>query len=81
MPRTFVKTLDSRRIRRIYSLACSREQGYELSIKMTGGPGPSFLASLEVGQSFEASAPYGDFFYRPQPGRSICFVPSTRAQP
>ena len=63
-----------RRIRRIYSFAASIENGYELCVKLTGGPGPSFLASLKAGDTFAASAPYGDFFYKTPSKRGACFI-------
>lgn len=63
-----------KRIRRIYSFACAPENGYELCVKITGGPGPSFLAGLKVGDRFQATAPYGDFTYQPKPGRGVCFI-------
>ncbi len=62
-------------LRRIYSFASpSKDQGYELCVKLTGGPGTSYLASLEPGQEFEATAPYGHFLYKPVRGRSACFI-------
>ncbi len=82
VPKDFVKNAEPKivmptepkRIRRIYSFACSPENGYELCVKMTGGPGPRFLASLKAGDAFVLTAPYGDFLYESKPGRGVCFV-------
>ncbi len=74
IPKPFAPPLSPKRLRRIYSIASAPENGYELSVKITGGPGPAYLASLSKGDVFVASAPYGDFVFDPQPGRNACFV-------
>ncbi len=65
-----------RPLRRIYSFATpyGAAEGYELCIKNMGGPGTKYLCSLNVGDEFKASAPYGDFLYETRPGRNACFV-------
>jgi ferredoxin-NADP reductase len=62
--------------RRAYSLATAqREDGYELMVKVVeGGIGSNFLAGLKPGQSFEATAPYGDFRFESHEERRICFI-------
>lgn len=65
------------RLRRAYSFSTPSEKGqaYELCVKhVQGGPGSSYLKSLEVGGTFKASAPYGDLFYRPREARNACFI-------
>ena len=74
VPKPFAPPQGPKRLRRIYSLAAGPETGYELSIKITGGPGPAYLASLGKGDVFRASAPYGDFVYDPKPARGVCFI-------
>lgn len=70
----------SRPLRRAYSFAqgtrASYKQGYELCVKIVdGGAGTGHLATLNIGDQFEAHAPYGDFVYRaPEDGRGVCFV-------
>ncbi|MBC7692338.1 MAG: ferredoxin--NADP reductase [Methylotenera sp.] len=66
-------------VRRAYSISSSPEDakktGYEICIKVvTGGQGSSYLANLKPGDTFKATAPYGDFVFRPREGRGICFV-------
>lgn len=67
-------------LRRAYSFAnpydLAVNDGYELCVrKVPNGIGTSFLASLQVGDKFEATAPYGDFVYRtPEQGTSVCFI-------
>ena len=39
-----------------------------------GGPGSNYLASLKVGDTFKAFAPYGDFMYDSASGRDACFI-------
>jgi ferredoxin-NADP reductase len=62
--------------RRAYSLATARrEEGYELLVKVVeGGIGSNYLAALKIGQSFEATAPYGDFRFESAESRRICFI-------
>jgi len=74
VPKPFSPPGASARLKRIYSLAAPKSEGYELCVKQTRGPGPSYLASLKAGDSFKVSAPYGDFFFQPAPERSVCFV-------
>lgn len=65
-------------IRRIYSFSTppddAKKNGFQLCVKFTGGLGTSFLKSLGPGQSFEASAPYGEFVYRSKPKTRTCFI-------
>ncbi|MGZ3699756.1 MAG: ferredoxin--NADP reductase, partial [Bdellovibrionota bacterium] len=63
-------------LRRAYSFAApDREEGYELCIKhIEDGPGSSYMAGLDVGDSFQAFAPYGDFVYEQREARRVCFV-------
>lgn len=63
-----------KRLRRIYSFAAPQEMGYELSVRLTGGPGPAYLAALNPGDRFGASAPYGDFVYKTPENRAACFI-------
>lgn len=76
-----VPVLDSRGrpLRRAYSLASPQElakkKGYDLMIKLVeGGPGSGYMKSLRAGDELRLFAPYGDFVYRPNPGRAVCFV-------
>lgn len=65
------------RVRRLYSFAGSPDDPVlELCVKVVaGGAGSSYVASLEVGDLFRASAPFGDFYYRPgSPQRRVCFI-------
>ena len=65
----------SKPLRRAYSLATSPDQGWGLCVKLVpGGPGSGYLASLKEGDTFQAYAPYGDFFYLPDTGRAACFI-------
>lgn len=67
-------------LRRAYSFANPYElavkDGYELCVrKVSGGIGTTFLSDLRKGDTFEATAPYGDFLYRePKEGESACFI-------
>jgi len=67
--------------RRAYSLSSAppvkgaEEKPYEISVKVTqGGIGSQYLAALKVGDSFQCTAPYGDFLFEPKPGHSVCFI-------
>lgn len=53
-----------RNLRRAYSIASPPETPeIELCIKyVPGGPGTTYLKSLEVGSVFQAQAPFGDFY-------------------
>jgi CDP-4-dehydro-6-deoxyglucose reductase len=66
----------ARPARRIYSFAAEPEQaGYQLCIKVVpNGVGSNYMASLKVGDTFKATAPYGDFVYEPKKGNHICFI-------
>lgn len=67
-------------LRRAYSFAnpynLAIDTGYELCVrKVDGGVGTSYLSSLGVGDTFQATAPYGDFVYRPlESDKSVCFI-------
>lgn len=68
-------------LRRAYSFASHTahtpdgETAYQLCIKvLIGGPGSQYLATLEVGETFEATAPYGDFLYESEEGRRVCMI-------
>lgn len=67
-------------IRRAYSFANSHEEalknGYEICAKYhPTGLGTNYLRSLKPGDIFEATAPYGDFYYQiPEAGRGVCFI-------
>lgn len=74
IPDQFMRNIDGRRIRRLYSMNCALEQGYELCIKQTGGPGPCYLASLEEGDTLSVSGPYGEFMLQPSSAKNICFI-------
>lgn len=69
-----------RLLRRAYSFASPYDialnEGYELCVRMVeGGIGTSYLSQLNVGDTFEATAPYGDFIYRGgSSDRSACFI-------
>ncbi len=67
---------NGRDLRRAYSIASPPELNpIELCIKLVeGGPGTQYLYSLKPGQTFKVMAPYGDFVYKPKPGRQACFV-------
>jgi ferredoxin-NADP reductase len=61
--------------RRAYSFSTPPGEGFELCVKhVKGGPGTEYLASLKVGDTFQATAPYGDFIYETKPGRNACFI-------
>jgi ring-1,2-phenylacetyl-CoA epoxidase subunit PaaE len=62
-------------VRRIYSLsAAPHERYYELCVKHMNGPGTNYLKSLNVGDSFDAAAPYGDLVYETKAGRNAVFI-------
>lgn len=68
-------------LRRAYSFASHAahapkgERPYQLCIKvLIGGPGSQYLATLEIGEAFDATAPYGDFLYESEEGRRICMI-------
>jgi ring-1,2-phenylacetyl-CoA epoxidase subunit PaaE len=61
--------------RRAYSFAVSCEQGWGLCIKVVeGGPGSNYMASLKVGDTFKAFAPYGHFVFDHESDRDACFI-------
>ncbi|MBY0470561.1 hypothetical protein K2X30_05280 [bacterium] len=78
-PKKGKKTAD-KYVRRAYSFACSPEtakkEGYELCVKyLPDGTGTNYLKSLRVGDSFVATAPYGDFVFHPlSPDRQVLFI-------
>jgi ferredoxin-NADP reductase len=66
-------------LRRAYSLASpDKKSGYELCIRLSTvapfGKGSSYLASLRPGDLFTATAPYGNFLYRPRAQRKLCMI-------
>ena len=63
-------------LRRAYSIASAPQvHPLELCIKIVeDGPGTQFLVKLRPGDTFRALAPYGDFVYKPKPGKNVCFV-------
>lgn len=65
-----------RDLRRAYSIASPPEtRPVELCIKLVeGGPGTNYLFKLRPGDKFRAFASYGDFIYKPKPGRGVCFI-------
>jgi len=67
------------KVKRLYSFACSPEQGhkngYELCIRyQPGGKGSEFVVKLKPGDSFKAFGAYGEFTYRPNQGKAVCFI-------
>jgi ferredoxin-NADP reductase len=62
--------------RRAYSFSSPiGESSYELCVKyVPEGPGSEYWNSLQVGDTFKATSPYGDFVYEPKPGRSVCMI-------
>lgn len=70
-----VQIPDPEKTRRIYSFASSEDGEYELCVqRIEGGIGSNYLASLQPGDEFRASAPYGDFVYNTKPSRNACFI-------
>jgi ferredoxin-NADP reductase len=70
-----------RDLRRAYSIASSpelRADGkavFELCVKLVeGGPGTTYLNSLKIGESMSGMAPFGDFVFKPKPGRHALFI-------
>lgn len=75
----YVPRAGEKPLRRAYSFATGPEvaksQGYELCIKVSPqGKGSQYMASLKVGDSFKATAPYGDFTFQTRADRDACFV-------
>lgn len=67
------------KVKRLYSFACSSEQGhktgYELCVRyQPGGKGSEFIVKLKEGDHFTAYGAYGEFTYRPAHERSVCFI-------
>lgn len=65
------------KVKRCYSLASSPEDksGYEICVKVVaGGRGSSYLASLKVGNTFKAFAPYGYFTLKSAPKKNIVLI-------
>lgn len=67
---------NGRDLRRAYSIASAPDKRpVELCIKLVeGGPGTQYIYSLKPGDKFRGFAPYGDFVYKPKPGKGVCFV-------
>lgn len=67
---------NGRDLRRAYSIASSPEKyPVELCIKIVeDGPGTSYLKALRPGSEFKIYAPYGDFVFKPNPGKNACFI-------
>ncbi|MBU6154821.1 MAG: FAD-dependent oxidoreductase [Bdellovibrionales bacterium] len=70
-----------RDLRRAYSIASSPELDldgkpvFELCVKLVeGGPGTTYLNSLNIGQSMTGMAPFGDFVFKPNPDRHALFI-------
>lgn len=65
-----------RDLRRAYSIASAPHlRPIELCIKLVeDGPGTNYLYGLKPGDSFRGVAPYGDFIYKPSPGKTACFI-------
>lgn len=65
-----------RDLRRAYSIASSPGATLtQLCIrKVEGGPGTTYLSSLQVGSNFKAQAPFGHFVYKNKPGKRVCFI-------
>lgn len=68
--------VDGKSVRRAYSFSSSPEsKEMQLCVKyVTGGAGSEYLRSLRPGDSFEASAPYGHFVFRPNHLPNVCFI-------
>ena len=67
---------NGRDLRRAYSIASHPEKRpIELCVKLVeGGPGTNYLYKCLPGTTFKGFAPYGDFVYKPRPGRVPCFI-------
>jgi ferredoxin-NADP reductase len=65
-----------RDLRRAYSIASAPEMNpIELCVKVVeAGPGTQYLYHLRPGDHLRMVAPYGDFVYKPQADRGICFI-------
>ena len=65
-----------RDLRRAYSIASPPEQEYlELCVKLVpDGPGTQYLSQLKKDDLFEGILPFGDFVYKTEPSRHVCFV-------
>lgn len=63
-------------LRRAYSIASTPDwEHLEVCVKIVpGGPGTTYLNKLRPGDSFRAFAPYGDFVFKPKPGKGIFFI-------
>ncbi len=63
-------------LRRAYSIASPPQmRPIELCVKLiSAGPGTTYLSQLKPGQTFRCFAPYGDFVYKPNPNRHVCFI-------
>lgn len=65
-----------RDLRRAYSIASAPHvDPLELCItRVEGGPGTTYLYSLNQGDQFKAFFPYGDFVYKAKEGNDVCFI-------
>lgn len=65
-----------RDLRRAYSISSSPDQpGFELCVKyVPGGPGTTYLNSLQKGDEIRFIAPYGDFVFKSAAGRDVVMI-------
>lgn len=65
-----------RNLRRAYSIASSPENAtIELCVKkVEGGPGTTYLSSLDAGSEFEAQMPFGDFVLEHDMSLPVIFI-------
>jgi ferredoxin-NADP reductase len=63
------------RTRRIYSFSSGGKGQYEVCVQVVpGGIGSNYLAKLNAGDEFRATAPYGDFLLELKPNQNVCFI-------
>jgi len=63
------------RTRRIYSFSSGGKGEYEVCVQVVpNGVGSNYLASLNIGDQFRATAPYGDFLFELKPNQNVCFI-------
>lgn len=67
---------NGRDLRRAYSIASAPiVRPIELCIKLVeDGPGTNYLKGLKVGETFKGFAPYGDFVYKKNISKNVCFI-------
>ena len=65
-----------RDLRRAYSIAASpEERPIHICVRLVvNGPGTNYLSKLKPGDTFKAQAPFGEFVYKPKPGRRVCWI-------